>query len=121
MMTEINSDIKNVIESNPVAVATVNPNNTPNVIGVAYVKIVSNNQVLITDNFMNQTMNNIKNNNNICLAAWNKDWDGYKLAGTAEYFSEGEWKTYVEQMPENKGLSAKGAILVTISQITQLG
>ena len=116
----ISPKAKKIIEENPVAFATVSKTNKPNVNAVAYVKVVSKNQIIITDNYMQQTKENLDNNNNVCLAVWNKDWKGFKLVGTAEYFSNGKWKKFVEQMPENKGLPAKGAILVTISKLIEL-
>ncbi len=120
-MVEITPEVEKVIEENPIAFATVNDAGKPNVIGVAYVKVVSKNQVLITDNYMKQTKENLEKNNNICLAVWDKHWNGYKFVATAEYFTKGKWKGFVEEMPENKGLPAKGAILVTVSKIIKLG
>jgi predicted pyridoxine 5'-phosphate oxidase superfamily flavin-nucleotide-binding protein len=117
---EIKKEVKDLIEQNPVAFATVN-SSKPNVIGVAYVKVVSKNQVIITDNYMKQTKNNLEKNSNVCLAVWDKDWNGFKLVGNAEYLSSGKWKKFVEEMPENKGLPAKGAILITISDLIKLG
>ncbi len=70
---------------------------------------------------MQYTKENLGKNNNVCLAVWDKKWNGYKLIGKAKYFIKGKWKKYVENMPENKDLSAKGAILVTISKLTKLG
>ena len=119
-MVEINSEVKKLIEENPLALATVDEAGKPNVIGVAYVKVVSKNQILITDNYMKQTKENLEKNNNVCLAVWDKDWNGYKLVGTAEYFTRRKWKEFVEKMPENKGLPAKGAILVTVSKLIKL-
>jgi predicted pyridoxine 5'-phosphate oxidase superfamily flavin-nucleotide-binding protein len=119
-MVEINSEVKKIIEENPLAFATVDEAGKPNVIGVAFVKVVSRNQVLITDNYMKKTKENLEKNNNVCLAGWDKDWNGYKLVGTAEYFTSGKWKKFVEKMPENKSLPAKGAILVAISELIKL-
>jgi predicted pyridoxine 5'-phosphate oxidase superfamily flavin-nucleotide-binding protein len=119
-MIKIDNNIKTLIESNPVSFATVDFQNHPNVTGVAFVKVVNERQLIITDNFMKQTKDNIINNDNVCLAVWDKDWNGYKIIGTAEYFDSGEWKTYVEQMPDNKGLPAKGAILMTITDLIKL-
>jgi len=113
------TEIKDLIESNPVAFATVTEGNKPNVIGVAFVKVISEDRVLITDNYMNQTVKDITQNPNVCLIVWDSEFKGYKLVGQAEYFTEGEWKRYVEQMDENKGLPAKGAVLVTISKIIE--
>jgi len=111
------SEIKRIIENNPVAFATVTDGDKPNVIGVACVKVVSDNQILITDNYMNQTKKNILENKNVCLVVWDKNLKGYKLIGEASYYASGEWKEFVERMEENKGLPAKGAILVKISEI----
>ncbi len=119
-MIEINPKAKKIIEGNYVAFATVDKSCKPNVIAVACVKVVEKNKILITDNFMKHTKENLENNNNVCLAVWNQKEVGYKLIGKAKYFSEGKWLEFVKQMPANKGFPAKGAILVTISKIIEL-
>ncbi len=120
-MVKIDNNLKKLIENNPVSFATVNNNNTPNVIAVAFVKVVSDNKIVITDNYMSKTKKNIQNNNNVCMIVWDKDWNGNKLIGKVEYFTSGKWKEYVEQIKENKGEPAKGAILATITEIIKLG
>lgn len=112
--------VKEIIENNPMAFGTAE-DNKPNVIGVAYVKVVSDDEVVITDNFMKQTKENLEKNNHVCLAVWDKDWHGYKFVGRAEYHAEGKWKDFVEKIPENKGYSAKGAIVVKVSKLIKLG
>ncbi len=118
---KIDENAKKIIEENAVAFGTVMPDNKPNVIGVAYVKVVSDDEVVITDNYMRQTKENLEVNPNVCLAVWNSDWEGYKLIGKADYQTEGKWKECVEKMPENEGLSAKGAIVVKVSKLIKLG
>lgn len=113
----MNLEIKKLIENNPLALATVMSDGKPNVIGVAAVKVISENQVLISDNYMNQTIKDILANKNVCLIVWDSEMRGYKLVGEAEYFTEGEWKKQIEEMEENRGMPAKGAILVTVSKI----
>ena len=110
-------EIKSLVENNPVALSTVMEGCKPNVIGVAFVKVVSEDQILITDNYMNQTKEDIIKNNNVCIIVWDKDLKGYKIIGKAEYFIDGEWKKYVEEMSENKGLPTKGAILIKVDKI----
>lgn len=68
----ITEEVKKIIEENAVAFATVDEDNKPNVIGVAYLKVVSENQIIITDNYMKQTKENLEKNNNVCLAVWDK-------------------------------------------------
>jgi predicted pyridoxine 5'-phosphate oxidase superfamily flavin-nucleotide-binding protein len=119
----MNEETKNIIENNPLALSTINQNNDPHCNVVAYVKVVED-KLLITDNYMFTTKENIKSNPNVCLVVWNKDWEtkctGYRIKGKAEYFNEGKWCDFVKEMPENKGYPCKGAILITIEDIKKL-
>ena len=116
-MVKITEEVKDLIEKNAVALASTMPNFTPNVIGVTFIKVINENRLLITDNYMNQTIEDIQKNKNVCLLSWDKDMKGYKLIGQAEYLSSGKWLDFVKNMPENAGLSAKGAILVKVVNI----
>lgn len=118
-MIKINLQQKKLIEENPVSLATVNESNNPHVIAVAYVKVISLNKILITDNFMTQTVKNIKYNNQVSLVVWNSKWQGCQLFGTAKYSTSGKWKEYIKKMKENKSLPAKGAIIITLSSLIQ--
>jgi hypothetical protein len=121
---EINEDLKKLIEENALAFATVDENGNPHCIAVGFVKVVSKNQLLITDNYMVETRKNIQQNPNIALVVWNKEWKekcvGYKLKGIAEYFTEGNWYDLIKKIPENKKEHCKGAILVTINKIKKI-
>ncbi len=67
---------------------------------------------------MNQTAKDIKNNNNVCLVVWdNKKLTGYKLIGKATYYTRGKWKKFIQKMKENRGLPAKGAVIINIKKI----
>jgi len=118
-MLKINTQIKKLIQNNPIAFATIG-DGKPNVIGVAYVKVVAPNKVLVTDNFMKKTKDNLDKNRNVCMAVWDKKWNGIKLVGRAQYFGAGKWKRFVGTMSENKNMPAKGAILITVSKIINL-
>lgn len=123
-MIKINKELKNLIEENALALATVNEQGQPHCIAVAFTKLVSDNQILVTDNYMVETRQNILRNPKVALVVWNKDWQkdciGYSLQGKAEYFTKGEWYEAVKKIPENKGEPCKGAILVTINKIKRL-
>lgn len=116
-MDIITDNIRQVIENNPVALATVMRDGRPNVIGVAYVKVVDPQTLLITDNYMSQTKEDILNNPNVALVVWDKKWHGYKFIGQAQYFSSGRWLEMIKKIPENKGLPVKGAILINVEKI----
>ena len=117
MQAKISPKIKKLIEQNPNALATVGAGNKPNVIAVAFVKVVSPKEILISDNFMKQTAKNLKSNKNVSIAVWDKGWKGCKIVGTASYYTTGKWFKYMQDMPENKGLPAKGAILVKVKGV----
>jgi predicted pyridoxine 5'-phosphate oxidase superfamily flavin-nucleotide-binding protein len=82
--------IKNIIEKNPVVVATVMDKKLPNAVAVAFVKVVSEKEILITDNYLNQTIKDIEQNSNVCLLVWNDKWEGYKIIGQAKYYKTGK-------------------------------
>ena len=123
-MLEINGELKNLIESNPLALASVDENGNPHCIAIAYVKVVSDNQILITDAHIIETIKNIKRNPKVSLVVWNKNWEedcfGYILKGSAEHFTEGKWYQKVSEIAENEGLEYKGAVLVTIDKTRKI-
>lgn len=112
----IPSSVKQLIESTPVAIATVMPNGDPNVIGVAYVKVVDD-QIIVTNNFMNQTLKDIEHNPHVAVIVWNQNLEGYKIIGEAKHFQEGEWMDFVKNIPENKNMPTKGALVITVSKV----
>ncbi len=113
---KITPKIKKIVEENPMALATVK-DGKPYVVAVACCKVMSNNEILVTDSFMKITVENILKNNNIALIVWDKRWEGYQFLGRCKYFKKGKWVQYVKKLKENRGLPAKGAILVKVSKI----
>lgn len=123
-MVQISYELKELIENNALALATVDESGKPHCIAVGFAKIVSKSQILITDNFMVKTRKNILKNPNIALAIWNRDWKekccGYELKGKAEYFASGKWLKMVSKIPQNREEPCKGAVLVTVSEVRKL-
>jgi hypothetical protein len=50
---------------------------------------------------------------------WN-DKEGYRINGEAEYFDSGLWRDRVREIPENKELLCKGAIVISIKEIRRM-
>jgi predicted pyridoxine 5'-phosphate oxidase superfamily flavin-nucleotide-binding protein len=123
-MVEITKELKKLIEDNAIALTTVDESGNPHCIAVGFVKAISKNQILVTDNYMHETKLNLEKNQNVALSVWNANWKenciGYELKGTAEYFIEGEWHDAVKKIPENEGEPCKGAILITITKIKKV-
>jgi uncharacterized pyridoxamine 5'-phosphate oxidase family protein len=114
----MNNDIKKTIENNILALATVS-NKKPYVIAVSCCKILDEDKLLITDNFMNSTIKNIFKNNNVALVTWDKKERELQILGKAKYYNKGKWLKCVKEAKENKGMPAKGAILVKINKIIE--
>lgn len=112
---KITPRVKEIIEKNTIALATIDEGK-PYVIAVAFCRVVSDDEILITDNYMEKTLKNIKENNNVALVVW-KGFKGYQILGTCEYIQKGKWAEYVKNLKENKKMPAKGAILVKVNKI----
>ncbi|MFA7707614.1 MAG: pyridoxamine 5'-phosphate oxidase family protein [Candidatus Pacearchaeota archaeon] len=121
---EINQGIKNIIESNAMGFATTDKNGNPHNIAVGFAKVISKDEIIITNNYLNETINNISKNNNVSLVVWQRDWEencvGYELKGTAQYFTSGKWADFIKKIPINKEEPCKGAILIKINKIKHL-
>ncbi len=111
---QLTAEQKKLVESRPAAFATIGSDGKPHVIGVAALKVVGPDQVMITDNYMRTTKANIEHNPVVAFVVWNEDLSGWQFKGIAEYYGTGEWVERVKRLKENKGLPAKGAIIVTV-------
>jgi predicted pyridoxine 5'-phosphate oxidase superfamily flavin-nucleotide-binding protein len=116
---KINEELKKLIESTAISLSTVNQNNTPHTIYVLYAKIIKENKILITDNHMLNTKENLLKNPNVSLSLLVGD-AGFELIGKAKYFSEGEFIEKIKKIDENKNMSCKGAVLVTVEKIVKM-
>ncbi len=123
-MPEIDDELKSLIENNVLTLTTVDNDKSPHSIAVAYVKVVDKDKILVSDNYMKETIENLKINSNVSLLMWNENWKkdcfSFELRGKAQYFTSGKWRETVKKIQENKGNPAKGAILVTITKIKKL-
>lgn len=121
----INEGIKKIIENNALGLATVDKTGNPHNVAVGYVQVISKNQLVISDNWLVETVENIKNNSNVALVVWAENWKkvcvGFELKGKAEYFTSGKYHEIIKKLPINKGEPCKGAILVTINKIKPIG
>ncbi len=120
-MAKITNEMKQVVEKAEIfAVATATENGEPNVVPIAFGKVLSDDKFLLMDNFMKKTIENIKVNPRVAISVWEmEDSKGYQLKGNArietsgELFNDGvKWVRNVE--PE---LSPKAAVIVNVNSI----
>jgi len=125
-MAQITEQMKKLIEENAMALATIGKDGVPHCVAVGYAKVVSENQIVITNIYMSETIKNIEDNKKVALAVWNKEWEdesrceGYELKGGAKHFVSGQWKKFVDNLSENQEDNSKGALLVSVDKIKKL-
>ena len=111
---KIPNEMRKTLEGKIVAFSSIKDAIYPNAIAVEINKVIEDNKVLITDNYMNQTLNDIKQNQNVAILIWNNE-RSYKLLGEAQYYTEGSYYEMVK--PLNDGYPCKGVIVVEIKTI----
>ena len=123
-MVKINEEIESAIErAGVVVIATVDEAGEPNVVPIAYKKILSENELLLINIFMRKTQENIKINPGVAVSVWYTDSSGsskgYQLKGKArietsgKIFNEG---TKIVQATEPE-LTPKSAVIVSVDSI----
>ncbi len=111
-------DIKDKIKNKILALASVDDAGKPHPIAVE-VNDLKDNKIIITDNFMKTTIENIKESSWVSLLFW-ENGEGFRIDGKAEYHSSGKWFDFVKGLKENKCYSPKGAVIVNILKIEKL-
>jgi len=71
-------------------VATSNQKQIPNVVYIAYLKVIDDQTVLIADNYLNKTRSNILSNGKIAFAVLDDDKGSFQIKGTTERLTEGD-------------------------------
>lgn len=112
-----------MIEDNALALSTVDEDGSPHSIAIAYAKVIDD-LIIITNTHIKESIANLRKNNNVALAVWNKEWEtacvGFEIKGEAENQTAGEWFEFVKNMPENEGYDIKSAIVVKVKNIKKL-
>ena len=120
------NNYKELIENNPSNIATVNNKNCPNISIASNVRIIGSDSIIISVNEMKNTPNNIKDNPNIAITTFNKEWQGIRLFGTATFYTSGEYydfcyNTFFKDRISPKDLTKpKGAIVVKVNKLEEI-
>ena len=107
-------NFKDLIENNPCHIATVSSLNQPNLSVASDIKVLDKNTILISNNEMINTPDNILNNENIVITSFNDNWAGVRLTGTAQYFTSGEYFDICNKYFNNETATPKGVIIIKI-------
>jgi uncharacterized protein len=106
----------------PVVLSTASIDGIPNAIPVGAKKIIDDETILISDQFFNKTLANMKANCHVAVTYW-EGREGYQLKGSVTIETTGkrfeETARWIEEMSNKAGfpLKSKGAVIFKIEEI----
>ena len=122
-MAKMTKRMKELFEKVEVVVlGTSTPDGTPNTVPVGSKKILDDETVLISNQFLNKTLANMKSNPKVSAAFW-EGAEGYQLKGTVSIETSGEryeeTARWIKELGNKIGfpLKSKGAVILKIEEI----
>jgi len=122
-MAKMTDRMKAMFEKVPtVVLATATADGTPNAVPVGSKKIINDETILISNQFLNKTLANLKANPRVAVSFW-EGFEGYQLKGTVTIETTGErfkeTAKWIEDMGNKIGfpLKSKGAVILNIEEI----
>jgi len=122
-MAKMNQRIKEIFEKQEtIVLATATKDGVPKVVPVTAKKIIDDETILISDQFFNKTLNNMRANPRVAITIWDK-LEGYQIKGTVTIETTGqrfeETAKWIEEMGKslNLPLKSKGAVILKITEI----
>lgn len=119
-MTDRMMEIFNKVPTAILATATAD--GAPNAVPVGAKKIIDSETILISDQFFNKTLANLKTNPKLAVTFW-EGHEGYQIKGTATIETSGpryeETAKWIEDLGAKAGfpLKSKGAVIIKIDEI----
>ncbi|MBR2909425.1 MAG: pyridoxamine 5'-phosphate oxidase family protein [Clostridia bacterium] len=111
------SQYVSLIENNPCHIATVSKNNTPNLSVATDIKVLDDTTILISNNEMIHTPDNVMANGNVVLTSFNDKWAGLRLTGKANYYTSGHYFDVCNEFFNNETATPKGVIIIHIIKV----
>ena len=119
-------EYQDIINGKPIHIATVTPGGDPNLAVASDVLVLDDRHLLISVNEMTHTQENIKANPKVAITAFDKDWKGVRLFGTANFYANGEYYDICKQKFFANGevtpfgaTEPKGALVVEAVEIKE--
>ena len=118
-MAVINDEMIKVLEETSLWVlATADSDGMPNAVPIRWTKILANDTLMLVDNFMKKSVDNIAVNPNVAISVW-KDSTGYQFKGTASVQTSGvNFENGKKMVLEgNPKLNPKGVVILRVDSI----
>ncbi|HNT29470.1 MAG TPA: pyridoxamine 5'-phosphate oxidase family protein [bacterium] len=117
----IPSQVKKLFEQQAlVAFATAGSDGNPNVVPIYWKTILDDETILLLDNYMNMSKDNLSANAYVCISVWDPETEeAYKLKGTATYHTAGPVFESGKQVMQAKkpDRAPRGVVAVAVMEI----
>jgi predicted pyridoxine 5'-phosphate oxidase superfamily flavin-nucleotide-binding protein len=126
-MAKFTQDMKDIIaKSKPFIVATATSAGKPNGVPVGQVKVLSDDELVVTDLLMKKTRQNIEENPQIAVTAWDLEVHyGYQFKGKARVETSGELfdreVKNIESHPGDLKFTVNAVIIVKVEEVYYVG
>ena len=123
-MAKLTDDMKEVAgKTKGFALATANKDGNPHVIPVGFGIVFSDDELLLVDVFMQETLENIKANPRAAVSVWDLGgFKGYEFKGNARVETSGRYFDECVKFVKDRTsqVNAKGAVIIKVDSITIL-
>ena len=119
-MTERMMELFNTVRT--VVLSTSTEDGVPNAVPVGMKRILDNETILISNQYLNKTLSNMQSNSQIAVTFW-EGREGYQLKGRAVVETVGcryeETAAWISEVSAKTGrpMRSKGAVILTIEEI----
>jgi len=116
-MAKIPDVVKKAISKQELfCVATSTSKGIPNVAYIKYLKVVDDQTILIADNYLHKTRDNIVNNGKIAFAVLDEEKGSFQIKGTARRLTKGSMFDEVQKWVTEK-LPKAAAVVMNVEEI----
>ena len=122
-MASMTERMKELFDKVPtVVLATVSEEGTPNAVPVGAKKIIDDETILMSDQFLNKTLANMKANPRVAVTFW-EGHEGYQLKGSVTIETSGQrfedTARWIDEKSRESGVprKSKGAVILRIEEI----
>ena len=118
-MVKLSPEIKEVIlKQKPLPIATADSSGKPNVVFVGMWKFIDDETIMIVDNFLKKTADNLKANPKLSIVAYDAESSqSYQVKGSVDYLEKGERYDEAKSLAASKKLPGKGVVIFHVEEV----
>jgi predicted pyridoxine 5'-phosphate oxidase superfamily flavin-nucleotide-binding protein len=126
-MVKFNDDMRDIFAKAKIYImATASLDGKPNGVPMGLVRMISDDEILIADNFMQKTRKNLEENPRVAVSFWNpKGPGGYQFKGKARIETSGkhfdEVARHVRSTEHPVPIKTKAVVIVKVDEIYYVG